>query len=302
MNNGSKTPKKAKHVRHKSHGSPNHWSPAKKVFVYNNKGSFGELALMYHSPRAATVIASSSGILWAVDRKTFRHIIVSSTARKRKKYDNFLKSMDLFLNISEELRSAIADVVETKIYAKDEVILHRGQVGNHFYIIEKGTAVVTLSASASASAASADSVSRKHSTATTNSQNPNLSSTLNTKLKLGVNNTDIGAEEELSNTNNNDSNNNNSNGAVDIDTCVAYAKQDIVRSLMRGDFFGERGLLLNDVRSANVIVSSPRLECAVMDKCSFLRLLAPLYEKFRQQMRIYVLKQTDAANLSDLDD
>ena len=33
---------------------------------YNNKGSFGELALMYNMPRAATIIATSEGSLWAM--------------------------------------------------------------------------------------------------------------------------------------------------------------------------------------------------------------------------------------------
>jgi hypothetical protein len=32
----------------------------KKVFAYDNKGSFGELALMYNCPRAATVVVSGA--------------------------------------------------------------------------------------------------------------------------------------------------------------------------------------------------------------------------------------------------
>jgi len=38
----------------------------KKVGAYDNKGSFGELALMYNMPRAATIIATSTGTLWAM--------------------------------------------------------------------------------------------------------------------------------------------------------------------------------------------------------------------------------------------
>lgn len=38
------------------------------VGQYNNKGSFGELALMYNTPRAATIIATQDGALWGLVR------------------------------------------------------------------------------------------------------------------------------------------------------------------------------------------------------------------------------------------
>lgn len=36
------------------------------VGSYDNQGSFGELALMYNTPRAATIIATSVGALWCM--------------------------------------------------------------------------------------------------------------------------------------------------------------------------------------------------------------------------------------------
>lgn len=36
---------------------------------YDNHGSFGELALMYNTPRAATIIATTEGALWGLVRK-----------------------------------------------------------------------------------------------------------------------------------------------------------------------------------------------------------------------------------------
>lgn len=38
----------------------------KLVGKYDNVGSFGELALMYNMPRAATIEAASDGSLWAM--------------------------------------------------------------------------------------------------------------------------------------------------------------------------------------------------------------------------------------------
>jgi len=39
-------------------------------------GSFGELALMYNATRAASVVSTSPGVLWALDRITFRRILM----------------------------------------------------------------------------------------------------------------------------------------------------------------------------------------------------------------------------------
>lgn len=44
---------------------------------------FGELALLYDGPRAATVTATSAVVeAWAVDRTTFKKVVIGSTMRK----------------------------------------------------------------------------------------------------------------------------------------------------------------------------------------------------------------------------
>ena len=44
--------------------------------------SFGELALMYQKPRAATVKANTSGILWALSRTAFRSIVMKDSVER----------------------------------------------------------------------------------------------------------------------------------------------------------------------------------------------------------------------------
>ena len=59
-------------------------------------GSFGELALMYNAPRAATVVSAESGCtVWALDRVTFRKILMTSASERRKMYEGFLGEVPL---------------------------------------------------------------------------------------------------------------------------------------------------------------------------------------------------------------
>ena len=58
--------------------------------------SFGELALLYNAPRAATILcASDSCELWSLDRNTFNHIIKTAVQKKREKYDDFLERVEI---------------------------------------------------------------------------------------------------------------------------------------------------------------------------------------------------------------
>ncbi len=41
--------------------------------------SFGELALLYNSPRAATVVSRTTSKLWAIGRRTFRGVVAKAS-------------------------------------------------------------------------------------------------------------------------------------------------------------------------------------------------------------------------------
>ena len=57
--------------------------------------SFGELALIYGTPRAADVRAKTDLKLWAIDRDSYRRILMGSTLKKRKMYDEFLRKVSI---------------------------------------------------------------------------------------------------------------------------------------------------------------------------------------------------------------
>ena len=56
--------------------TPNTQGLGERVGGVGAGGSFGELALMYNAPRAASVVSTSPGVLWALDRITFRKILM----------------------------------------------------------------------------------------------------------------------------------------------------------------------------------------------------------------------------------
>ncbi|VEL21744.1 unnamed protein product [Protopolystoma xenopodis] len=60
-------------------------------------GSFGELALIYGVPRAATVRAKTEVKLWGIDRDSYRRILMGSTIRRRKMYQDFLSRVPILV-------------------------------------------------------------------------------------------------------------------------------------------------------------------------------------------------------------
>lgn len=117
--------------------------PEAKVLEYGPGGSFGELALMYNAPRAATVRCIQDAVLWALDRMTFRRILMERTFRKRRMYESFLEEVPILANLEPHERHKIADALESVTFNTNEMVIQQGDIGQSFYIIESGEATVT---------------------------------------------------------------------------------------------------------------------------------------------------------------
>lgn len=116
----------------------------KMVGVYNEKGSFGELALMYNTPRAATIIATSKGILWALDRNTFRRILLKAAAKKRKVHEALLESVPMLKEITEYERMNLADALLSRKFKDGECVIQQGDEADCMYFVESGVASIRI--------------------------------------------------------------------------------------------------------------------------------------------------------------
>lgn len=91
----------------------------KMVKVYRDGESFGELALMYNCPRAASIQASSDTVtVWAMDRVTFQRVILTSQMEKRNKYERFIENMELLERLDRHERTKVRvlyNIINNKI-------------------------------------------------------------------------------------------------------------------------------------------------------------------------------------------
>ncbi|KAK2765840.1 hypothetical protein FQN53_006783 [Emmonsiellopsis sp. PD_33] len=112
-----------------------------KVNTIGPGGSFGELALMYNAPRAATVVSTEpKSTLWALDRVTFRRILMDSAFQRRRMYEAFLEEVPLLASLKPYERSKIADALDTVKHPAGSTIIAEGDPGNTFYLLESGEA------------------------------------------------------------------------------------------------------------------------------------------------------------------
>lgn len=105
--------------------------------------AFGELALMYNCPRAASVESTTDGTFWKLDRETFNHIVRDAAQKKREKHEDFLKKVPLLEKMDDYQRSQFADALKEEEVEEGKIIITEAEEGNRFYIIADGEATAS---------------------------------------------------------------------------------------------------------------------------------------------------------------
>ncbi|KAF6216581.1 hypothetical protein GE061_000924 [Apolygus lucorum] len=184
----------------------------KLIHTYHGSGSFGELALLYNMPRAATIIAASPGSLWAMDRQTFRRIVLKSAFKKRKMYETLIDCVPMLKALQSYERMNLADALVPKSYQDGECIIRQYDAADGMYFVENGQVQISM---------------------------------------LGDNN-----------------------------------KEVPIKTVGKGDYFGELALVTHRPRAASVYANGP-VKVAFLDVEAFERLLGPCMEIMKRNIDDY---------------
>lgn len=172
--------------------------------------TFGEKALLYNCPRAASVISTGPAVVFALDRDTFRHMVAQKEGGRMNKLIASLRRVQLLEGLSQTQLSRVAEVVREVDYNPGDAIIVKGDVGEEFFMVQQGRVVVTGLA-----------------------------------------------------------------GRPDLE-------------LEEGAYFGERALLKDQPRAADVIAQT-RVRCLVLGRRDFTDLLGPLHELLDNKLAATVL-------------
>lgn len=106
-------------------------------------GVFGELALIYNAPRAATVRTLADSELYSLDVASFRHVLSEQATGREQAQRDCLRQVPLLNALDAKKLNVLVKSLEQVDFADGEIIVKEGDEGDIFYIIEEGSVAVT---------------------------------------------------------------------------------------------------------------------------------------------------------------
>lgn len=115
-----------------------------KVASYERGDVTGELSLMYNAPRSASVTATTDGSVWVMERQTYRKALMDHNKALTTKNIEFLQKVPLLQPLLSHELALVDQALQSREYVKGYVIVKQGDMGNNFYIVQKGTCTGTI--------------------------------------------------------------------------------------------------------------------------------------------------------------
>ena len=113
---------------------------AETVKTYRAGDTFGELALMYNTPRAATIRCKHAGVIYSLDRMTFRDVLMRLGRAHNARTLAHLRSVPMFGALSAAQLTRLAAVCEDVSFDARTTVVRQGEVVEHLYVVTGGVA------------------------------------------------------------------------------------------------------------------------------------------------------------------
>jgi CRP-like cAMP-binding protein len=115
----------------------------KKLIVTFGRGQgFGEMELMYYQPCVATVKARGEVVTWALDRTTYKRLVMQISIKRRNLYTELLGGVEFLDRMTEYEKGQLADALTPVTFQKGESLIRRGERNEWMFIIVSGTVEV----------------------------------------------------------------------------------------------------------------------------------------------------------------
>lgn len=111
---------------------------SQRVMVAAEGMSFGELALMYNVPRAASVRCAEAGGLWCLEREDFQMMLITAENSKHAEYGSFLAQIEVLSSLSRFELGKMRDLLAEELFDGDEEIVTQGDEGDAVFFLYEG--------------------------------------------------------------------------------------------------------------------------------------------------------------------
>ena len=93
---------------------------------------------MYNAPRAATIKCSKVGVIYGLDRQTFKRIIEEASNKRRGKFQAILSKVEILSQIDPYEKEQLCDILIEESYAAGSEVVKEGEEGDKFYMVADG--------------------------------------------------------------------------------------------------------------------------------------------------------------------
>ena len=224
---------------------------------------FGEISLLFESPRTASVVSASGGTVWVLNRARFRALTRKVAVESNLQNEVFLNSVPAFAPLDADARLRLAEALVERRFEPGHVVVREGDVdADTFYLIVRGEAIVTVRNETSKVFEGVEEA------VETSGEGDVSDGAAPADREARRSADETGAKEDaLSST----------------EASVSYT-ENVVNRLFRADFFGESALLESAPRNATVTAAgTSSLTCLCLARDDFAELLGSLQDRLARE-------------------